>query len=51
MIRYLMLVSNLSFWDVCMFGDIHFDMDVKNGFFVSCLRQSAKGEMTALNMQ
>ena len=51
MIRFLMLVSKLTFWDFCIFGDIFFDIYLKNGFFKTCFRQSAKGKMTALNMR
>ena len=36
---------------VCSFGDIFFDMYLKNGFFKSYFRQSAKGKMTALTMR
>ena len=37
MIRFLCLVSNLIFLDVCIVGDIFFDMSLKSGFFKSCI--------------
>ena len=48
MIRFLFLVSNLTFLDLGIFGDIIcFDVCLKNEFFRSCFQQSAKCKMTA----
>ena len=45
-IRFLFLVSNLTFLDFGSFCDsICFNVCLKNGFFESCFQQSAKGIM------
>ena len=48
LIRFLILVSNFTFLDFCMFDDILvLNVYLKNGIFKICLRQSAKCKMTA----
>ena len=48
MIRFLFLVSTLTFLDLGIFGDIIlFNVCLKNEFFRSCFQQSAKCKMTA----
>ena len=48
MIRFLILVSNLTFLDFVIFGIfLSKNVNLKNGIFKICLRQSAKCKMTA----
>ena len=37
-------------WGFRYFGDILFDVYLKNGICKSCFQQSAKGNMTTLNV-
>ena len=46
MIEILFLVSILTFVDLGIFGDIIFDVFVKNEFVRSCFQQSVKCKMT-----
>ena len=48
MIRFLILVSNLTFLDFVIFGDnFPKNISLENGIFKICFRQSAKCKMTA----
>ena len=54
MIRFLILVSNLTFWDFWIFwnfGDTFSNIYLKNDIFETCFRQSAKGKMTAWDVR
>ena len=45
-IRFLLLVSHLTFLDLGIFGDFFLDVCLKNGFFKSCFQHSAQGKTT-----
>ena len=48
MIRFLILVSKLTFWDFVIFGNfLSKNISLENGIFKICFRQSAKCKMTA----
>ena len=48
MIRFMILVSNVTFLDLGIFHDILvLNVCLKNEFFKSCFQQSAKSKMTA----
>ena len=51
-IRFLILVSKLTFLDVAIFCQfVLSNVYLKTGIFETCFRQSAKGKMTAWDVR